>query len=722
MRCRRKLWQGRYFMKAICSRELRSWFQAPLGYVFVAAITALYGFFYYQVMMSGSSSYVTAVYTMMFSFDMMLIPILTMRSLAEEKRNHTDQALLTAPVSVLEIVVGKFAACFVIFGIASTLGLLPAFVMRSFAKPPMGLILGNYVGTLCYGGAMIAIGIFISGLTSSQVVAAVATFAVSVLLMYMNSMAAAVNQPVLNWIVEKISFYSRYGMLIRGILSAESLVYFIGICIIFLYLSALVLEAGRIGTFRFRSTMAGKAAALIAAVILVNAIAGLLSERYPSMNIDLTASGLNTLSEEEKNYLATVDQDIQVYVVANEEKAREDELYASYGISYSQVCNLLDRMQEWNHHIQVQYIDAEENPGFLNQYSQEQLSDGSVLVQSRLRYRALGVDDLFVNEQNSQTGTVSTYSQAGPSITNAIAYVSMEEVPVITVALGHGEMLDSSTRTAFDSLMKENAFEIREINILTDSIPGDTSILFLPTPTTDYTEEEIQQIRSFMNDNDLETARTVLFSAYPSQGNIPRLKQFLEDWGIHIGDGTIVETDESRMFLNDPASIFVRSTQTVLADGSYRYLLAPSASPLELLFESNNGIYTFPLWETGDTCEVRDGEDSSGKQIAAAYAYRKNEKNAYRNVIVFGSSMALASPYLDSNSFANASYVRDLLRVASNTKAFTAVQNEQILMNEMDITASRQTINLVGLWIFTILIPAGILFAGGIVFFRRRNQ
>ena len=84
--------------------------------------------------------------------------------------------------------------------------------------------------------------------------------------------------------------------------------------------------------------------------------------------------------------------------------------------------------------------------------------------------------------------------------------------------------------------------------------------------------------------------------------------------------------------------------------------------------------------------------------------------------------MALVSPYLDSNSFANASYIRDLLRVASNTKMFTAVQNEQILMNEMDITASRQTINAVGLWIFTILIPAGILFAGAVVFFRRKNQ
>lgn len=708
-------------MKAICSRELRSWFQAPLGYVFVAAITALYGFFYYQVMMSGSSSYVTAVYTMLFSFDMMLIPILTMRSLAEEKRNHTDQALLTAPVSVLQIIAGKYAACFIIFWIASTMGLLPAFAMKSFSNPPMGLILGNYIGTQCYGGAMIAIGIFISGLTSSQVVAAIATFAVSVFLMYMNSMASAVNQPVLNWIVEKTSFYSRYGMLIRGILSAESLVFFLGICVVFLYLSALVLEAGRIGTFHFCSTMAGRAAALIAGVILINAITGLLSERYPSINADLTASQLNTLSQEEKEYLSTIEQDVQVYVLADEEKAREDQLYTSYGISYSQVSNLLDRMQEWNRHIEVQYVDTEENPGFLNQYSQEQISDGSVLVQSSLRYRVLGVYDLFASEQNTQTGTVSIYSQAGAAITNAIAYVSMQDVPVITVALGHSEILDSSTRTAFDSLVKENAFEVREINILTDAIPEDTSILFLPTPTTDYTEEEIQQLRSFMND-DSEGARTLLFSAYPSQGNIPRLKQFLEDWGIQIGDGTIVETDDSRMFLNDPASIFVRSAQTVLADGSYMYLVSPSSSPLKILFESNNGIYTFPLWETGDTCQVNDGETSSGEQITAAYAYCKNKSNAYRNVIVFGSSMALASPYLDSNSFANASYVRDLLRVASNTKAFTAVQNEQVLMNEMDIAASRQTINIIGLWIFTILIPAGILLAGGAVFFRRRNQ
>ena len=709
-------------MKAICSRELKAWFQAPLGYVFVAAITALYGFFYYQVMMSGSSSYVTAVYTMMFSFDMMLLPILTMRSLAEEKRNHTDQALLTAPVSVFEIVGGKFIACFAVFGIATTLGLLPVIALKSFAQPPMGLIFGNYAGTLCYGGAMIAIGIFLSGLTSSQVVAAVATFAVSVFLMYMNSMATAINQPAVSWIVEKISFYSRYGTLIRGILSAESIVYFIGVCVIFLYLAAMVLEARRLGGIRFKSSLVGKTAMVIVGVILVNAIAGLLSERYPSMNADLTASGLNTLNEEEKDYLSGVDQNIQIYVISNEEAAREDQLYASYGISYSQVSNLLDRMQEWNQNIQVQYIDTEENPAFVNQYAQEQLSDGCVLVQSALRYRVLNIGDLFVSEQNTQTGTVSMYSQAGSAITNAIAYVSMENVPVITVTSGHGEMLDSSARNAFDNLMKENAFEIRDINFLTDEIPEDTSILFVPTPSTDYTEEEIQKLRSFLNDNNGTAARTILFSAYPSQGNIPRLKQFLEDWGIRIGEGTVEETDESRMFLNDPTSVFVRSSQKILADGNYTYLVSPASCPLELVFDSNDGIYTVPLWETGDTCKVKDGTTDAGKQITAAYAYRKNSQNAYRNVIVFGSSMALASPYLDSNSFANAAYVRDLLRVASNTKAFTAVQNEQVLLNETDITASRQIINAVGLWLFTILVPLFILVIGGVIFFRRRNR
>ena len=157
-------------MNAIFKRELRSYFSSPIGYVCIAILAALYGFFYFMVMAYGSSSYIpSVVYNTMFSFSMLVIPIITMRSMTDDQKNKTDQILLTAPVGVTAIVLGKFLACFVVFFGASTLGLLPAVAMSTFSSPSWGEILGNYIGTLLYGGAMISIGVFISSLTVSQI-------------------------------------------------------------------------------------------------------------------------------------------------------------------------------------------------------------------------------------------------------------------------------------------------------------------------------------------------------------------------------------------------------------------------------------------------------------------------------------------------------------------------------------------------------------------------
>ena len=114
-------------MRAIFKREMRAYFASPVGYVVVAALLALYGFFYYQVMAIGSSSYITQVFSTMFMFSMMIMPIITMRSMSDDRKNKTDQALITAPVSVTGIVMGKFLAAFGVYFIANTLALLPAF-------------------------------------------------------------------------------------------------------------------------------------------------------------------------------------------------------------------------------------------------------------------------------------------------------------------------------------------------------------------------------------------------------------------------------------------------------------------------------------------------------------------------------------------------------------------------------------------------------------------
>lgn len=232
-------------MKAIFKRELRSYFNAPVGYVCIAALAALYGWLYFQVMASGSSSYIRMVYSYMFSYCMMIIPIITMRSMSDDQKNKTDQALLTAPVGVASIVLGKFFACFFVFFAASTIGLLPAVAMSFFSSPAWGEIIGNYLGTLLYGGAMISIGVFISSLTVSQIIAAIGTFVVSVFLMFIDSLASAVSNETVKSVVSWLSFNNRYSTFTQGIFSVSAAVFFLSVMAVFVFLTARRLESRR---------------------------------------------------------------------------------------------------------------------------------------------------------------------------------------------------------------------------------------------------------------------------------------------------------------------------------------------------------------------------------------------------------------------------------------------------------------------------------------------
>ncbi len=233
-------------MSAVFKRELRSYFSSPVGYVCVAALAALYGFLYYVLVMGyGSTSYISYVYQNMFSFGMMIIPVITMRSMTDDQKNKTDQALLTAPIGVTAIVFGKFLACFCVFLAATTLGLLPAAALSFFASPPWGEIVGNYLGTLLYGGAMISIGVFISSLTVSQIIAAIGTFIVSVFLMYIDNLSSAISSSVVNAVVGWISFNDRYSTFTQGIFSVSSTVFFLSVMAVFIFLTARRLESRR---------------------------------------------------------------------------------------------------------------------------------------------------------------------------------------------------------------------------------------------------------------------------------------------------------------------------------------------------------------------------------------------------------------------------------------------------------------------------------------------
>lgn len=232
-------------MLAIYKRELKSYFSSPVGYVFVAALAALYGYLYYQIMLTSSSSYITSLYSYMFMYGMMIIPIITMRSVSEDRKNKTDQALLTAPVGVTSIVFAKFLSAFSVYAIATVLGLVPSFVMAAFSSPAWGLIFGNFFGTLLYGAAMISIGVFISSLTVSQVIAAIGTFIISLFLMFMNNLASALSGSWVETVINWISFQERYNVFTQGTFSISSCVFFLSVVAVFVFLTARKIEARR---------------------------------------------------------------------------------------------------------------------------------------------------------------------------------------------------------------------------------------------------------------------------------------------------------------------------------------------------------------------------------------------------------------------------------------------------------------------------------------------
>ena len=233
-------------MTAIWKRELRSFYYSPIAYVFMGVVLFLFGVYDWQVVMTGSSYYIGQVYGIMFTWCMLFLPSLTMKMLSEERKNKTDQALITAPVSVTAIVWGKFLAAFGVYFIANTLALLPAITMGFFSSAfPWGILFGNYIGTLLYGAAMISIGVFISGLTISQVIAAIGTFVIAIFLMFVDQIASALSGNFIGTILTWISFTSRYDTFTQGIFSVSSCVYFISVAAVFVFLTARRVESRR---------------------------------------------------------------------------------------------------------------------------------------------------------------------------------------------------------------------------------------------------------------------------------------------------------------------------------------------------------------------------------------------------------------------------------------------------------------------------------------------
>ena len=231
-------------MSAIFKREMRSYFTSPIGYIVVILYTLLYGFFFTRLYQSGMPD-MSILFGYSFTLTLFLMPVLTMRLFSEERRQKTDQALFTAPVNLSAIVLGKFFAALCVFLLAQVTTLVFELIF-AFNVSVDGI--GYFcclLGSTLAAAALIAVGIFISSLTESQIVAAIGGIGVSILLAIMDTLASTVSVKWLAAAIGWISFSGRFNTFCTGILDYANIAFFLSFTAIFLFLTVRVQEKRR---------------------------------------------------------------------------------------------------------------------------------------------------------------------------------------------------------------------------------------------------------------------------------------------------------------------------------------------------------------------------------------------------------------------------------------------------------------------------------------------
>jgi len=235
-------------MFAIYKREMRSYFISPIGYIYLAVFLAVSGIlFSLTTLMQGNASNIANYFTYMLISFFIVLPLLTMKLFADEKKQRTETLLISAPVSTTSMVCAKFFAALSVFMIGfavSLVNLIPFFAYAS-GNPDGYTILGSLLGLILIAAAFIAIGVMVSSLTENQLIAALGTMGIIFAFVMISFFNGKIDSYFLRSILSWISVLDRFNMLTLGRFDVSAIVYFISLCFSFLFITVRVYEKRR---------------------------------------------------------------------------------------------------------------------------------------------------------------------------------------------------------------------------------------------------------------------------------------------------------------------------------------------------------------------------------------------------------------------------------------------------------------------------------------------
>lgn len=233
-------------MLAVFKREFKAYFTTPIGYIVLAAFYFFLGFFFVESFYKTGSPDIGSLVMLMQLVVIFVIPVLTMRLMSEDRRQKVDQALLTSPTKLSGIVTGKFFAAFSVYMLCFAPSLIFELITADHV-PTLNFFPYFYslLGMFLLGAALIALGMFISSLTESQVVAAILGIVSNLFILFITSIVSNLNVPFLMTLAEKLAFISNVQSFSQQIISFADILYFVSITVVFLFLCVRSLEKRR---------------------------------------------------------------------------------------------------------------------------------------------------------------------------------------------------------------------------------------------------------------------------------------------------------------------------------------------------------------------------------------------------------------------------------------------------------------------------------------------
>lgn len=452
------------------------------------------------------------------------------------------------------------------------------------------------------------------------------------------------------------------------------------------------------------------AVVIIAIAVVINLVVAKLPVQYTSA--DLSQTKLYTIGEQTEEIVKALDSEVEIYRIV--QSGNEDDV----------ITKVLERYEGLSSNIKVEDIDPVLHPNFVSDYTDEELTDNSLIVVGSERNKVIAYEDMYETSMDYYSYSYTTTGFDGEGqITSAISYVTSDDMPVLYQLTGHQEADFTSDMT--EGIEKEN-IELQDLNLVTEeSVPEDAAGVVIFSPSTDISSEEADKLIEYLEGG----GKALIVTSYTGT-EMPNLQKVLNNYGIGTKEGVVLEGDANHYISGNPTYLVPNiGTSDALGDitSGSNYILMPVAQAIDKLEDKRDTITIESLLTTSDsayiktetqgTLEKEDGDESGAFDLGVAVTETLDEGETK---LVYLTTANMFSQQVDAMvSGSNLKLMINAVSWMCDREASVSIPSKSTQISYLTITSASGRI-----WgVITIgILPVAVLVIGGSIWFRRRKR